>query len=119
MVFLRAFFSVNREPGESDGSIPSLAFFSVGWEKRPRVNPESYHTFNPRNTLNMGYLSTMPYADPDQRKAYMRERYRERYEGERGFADKENKRKREYYATNERYASRTRRRCRLNAQKKK
>jgi hypothetical protein len=60
----------------------------------------------------------MPYADPDQRKEYMRERYRERYEGERGFREKENKRKRAYYATNERYASKTRRRCRLNARKK-
>ena len=60
----------------------------------------------------------MPYADPDVRKQYMRDRYKERYETERGFRDKENKRKREYYATNERYASKTRRRCRLNARRK-
>lgn len=61
----------------------------------------------------------MPYADPEQRKEYMRERYRERYESERGFREKENKRKRAYYANNERYASKTRRRCRLNARRKK
>jgi len=46
----------------------------------------------------------MPYADPAKQKAAMRKRYRERYERERGFRAKENERKREYYATNPRYA---------------
>jgi hypothetical protein len=46
----------------------------------------------------------MPYADPEKQKAAMRERYRERYERERGFRSAENTRKRELYATNRRYA---------------
>jgi hypothetical protein len=48
----------------------------------------------------------MPYADPEVQKAVMRVRYRERYEKERGFADKESRRKAAYYAENSRYRNR-------------
>lgn len=36
----------------------------------------------------------------------MRRRYRERYDSERGFRQKESRRKAEYYATNARYRKR-------------
>ena len=45
----------------------------------------------------------MPYADPDEQRKAMRERFRERYESERGFRQKESRRKAEYYATNSKY----------------
>jgi len=48
----------------------------------------------------------MPYADPDQQRKAMRERFRERYESERGFRQKESRRKAEYYATNAKYRKR-------------
>lgn len=53
----------------------------------------------------------MPYADPEKQKAAMRERYRDRYDNERGFRDKESERKATYYATNTRYASRVKRKA--------
>jgi hypothetical protein len=45
----------------------------------------------------------MPYADPESRLAFMRARYKERYDNERGFRQRESRRKAEYYATNETY----------------
>jgi len=48
----------------------------------------------------------MPYADRDERLAYMREHYRERLENERGFKKKESARKAAFYAANARYRKR-------------
>jgi hypothetical protein len=48
----------------------------------------------------------MPYANPEEKKAADRRRYKERYETERGFARKEAERKSRYYAENPRYAAR-------------
>jgi hypothetical protein len=49
----------------------------------------------------------MPYADREDRLRAMRERYRERYEKEQGFALKEAARKKALYDTNGRYRERT------------
>ena len=49
----------------------------------------------------------MPYADPKEQREAMRRRYRERYESERGFRQKESRRKAAYYATNDKYRKRT------------
>jgi hypothetical protein len=48
----------------------------------------------------------MPYADPKEQKEAMRRRYRERYESERGFRQKESRRKAKYYADNPKYRKR-------------
>lgn len=48
----------------------------------------------------------MPYADPDEQRKAMRERFRERYESERGFRQKESRRKASYYAKNAQYRKR-------------
>lgn len=45
----------------------------------------------------------MPYADPKAQREAMRRRYRERYAEERGFRQKESRRKAKYYATNSKY----------------
>lgn len=49
----------------------------------------------------------MPYADPKEQREAMRRRYQERYAEERGFRQKESRRKAEYYATNAKYRKRT------------
>jgi hypothetical protein len=54
-----------------------------------------------------GIVKAMPYADPEKQKEAMRERYRERFATEKGFAAKESERKKAYYATNKRYRKRT------------
>lgn len=48
----------------------------------------------------------MPYSDPKEQKEAMRRRYRERYESERGFRQKESRRKAKYYAENSKYRKR-------------
>ena len=48
----------------------------------------------------------MPYADPKEQREAMRRRYRERYESERGFRQKESRRKAAYYAENPKYRKR-------------
>lgn len=48
----------------------------------------------------------MPYADPKEQREAMRRRYRERYAEERGFRQKESRRKAEYYADNPKYRKR-------------
>lgn len=48
----------------------------------------------------------MPYADLKEQREAMRRRYRERYESERGFRQKESRRKAKYYATNSKYRKR-------------
>lgn len=48
----------------------------------------------------------MPYSDPVEQREAMRRRYRERYDSERGFRQKESRRKAEYYATNSKYRKR-------------
>lgn len=45
----------------------------------------------------------MPYADPVEQREAMRRRYRERYNEERGFRQKESRRKAAYYAENPKY----------------
>lgn len=48
----------------------------------------------------------MPYKDPKAQREAMRRRYRERYESERGFRQKESRRKAKYYAENPKYRKR-------------
>lgn len=48
----------------------------------------------------------MPYADPKAQREAMRRLYRERYAEERGFRQKESRRKAAYYATNSKYRKR-------------
>ncbi len=63
----------------------------------------------------------MPYADIEQKRASMRDRYKERYDTEKGFAKKESKRKATWYEKNrEKVIARVlARRAELNAAKRK
>lgn len=66
-----------------------------------------------------GIVKTVtPYADPDKQLEFMRERYRERYADERGFRQKESKRKAKFYAENPAYASRVKRKAQAAARKR-
>jgi hypothetical protein len=51
-------------------------------------------------------IVVMPFADDDERRAYMRERYRWRLENEPGFKEKESLRRKIFYAVNLRYRKR-------------
>jgi hypothetical protein len=48
----------------------------------------------------------MPFADADEHRAFMRERYRWRLENEPGFRERESARRKDYYARNTRYRKR-------------
>ena len=51
----------------------------------------------------------MPYADPDEQKRAMRERYAERYASDPKFRKAESKRKARFYAENPAYQRRAKR----------
>jgi hypothetical protein len=59
----------------------------------------------------------MPYADPDQQLAAMRQRYAERYASDPKFRKAESKRKARYYAENPAYQQRVKRKVKARRSK--